>query len=164
MNIINTRADIDSAPEPVRSQYLAMLAASIYSENEMGELITDTSTISRFGYGLDDFPDAPVAPWVAADAAPVQEPTPVTEWTRPAPAEIPAWRGQAVMAAHGHLPAVLAAIDNLPEDQRAVAQIAWNAAAPWARNGQTVGMIAATIGLSDTEIDDLFLEAMNIQI
>ena len=152
MNIIATRYDVEQLPNVARHEFLDHLSATIYRKMEDGEIITDTTAIEHYGYTLADFPDAPTIPWVSE----TQEKT--------IPTEIPAWRGQAVMAAHGHLPAVLAAIDNLPEDQRAVAQIAWNAAAPWARNGQTVGMIAAAIGLSDTEIDALFLEAMHIQI
>ncbi len=65
MNIINTRQDIEKLPEPEKSAWLARLAASIHRYDAEGEIVTDESTITRFGYSLEDFPDAPIADYVA---------------------------------------------------------------------------------------------------
>jgi len=61
--IINTRADLDAAPQPVRDQFMDRLAASINKYEWDGiawALTQDTSTIERFGFTVSDFPNAPV--------------------------------------------------------------------------------------------------------
>ena len=61
--IINTRADLDAAPESVRDQFMDRLAASINKYEWDGSawvLTQDTSTIDRFGFTVADFPSAPV--------------------------------------------------------------------------------------------------------
>lgn len=63
--IINTRKDLDNAPEDVRNSYLIRLASGINRWNWDGndwELYQDTNTIQRFDYQLSDFPDAPIPP------------------------------------------------------------------------------------------------------
>ena len=67
--IINTRADLDAAPQPIRENFLKGLAASIYRYDAEGEVLTDESTVERFGFSKEDFPDAPIAEYVA----PVEE-------------------------------------------------------------------------------------------
>ena len=61
--IINTRKDFDALPEPDQQVFKARLAGTIYGWSWVnGEWVqtTNTKTIERFGFTLDDFPDAPV--------------------------------------------------------------------------------------------------------
>ena len=61
--IINTRADLDSAPEEVREQFLSRLSSTINKYVWDGTdwvLEQDESSITRFEFTVADFPDAPV--------------------------------------------------------------------------------------------------------
>ena len=61
--IINTRKDFDALPEADQQVFKARLAGTIYGWSWVnGEWVqtTNTKTIERFGFTLDDFPDAPV--------------------------------------------------------------------------------------------------------
>lgn len=61
--IINSRKDLDNAPDSVRNQFMTRLAAGINKwkwENDEWVIRQDDSTIKRFGFTLDDFPDAPI--------------------------------------------------------------------------------------------------------
>lgn len=63
--IINTRKDLDNAPNNVRDKFLIRLAAGINRWVWNGidwELHQDTNTIQRFDYQLSDFPNAPIPP------------------------------------------------------------------------------------------------------
>ena len=62
--IINNRKDLDAAPDDVRQLFIQNLEAGINRwdwQNGEWVLIQDTNTIRKFGFTLDDFPDAPVA-------------------------------------------------------------------------------------------------------
>lgn len=71
-------------------------------------------------------------------------------------------RFQALAALHtaGLLPAVQAIMD-LPETD-AIAKIAWNNAQAFERDSITVAAFAEVIGLSDNQLDDLFIAASKI--
>ena len=61
--IINNRKDLDAAPAAERERFMKRLSLSIHKWRWNGsdwEQYADTSTIERFGFALDDFPDAPV--------------------------------------------------------------------------------------------------------
>jgi hypothetical protein len=61
--IINNRKDLDAAPADTRERFIAGLAASIKKWNwENGDWVIrqNTTDIERFGFTLDDFPDAPI--------------------------------------------------------------------------------------------------------
>jgi len=61
--IINTRKDLDAAPDAVREQFLSRLASTINKYVWDGTdwvLEQDESSISRFEFTVADFPDAPV--------------------------------------------------------------------------------------------------------
>ena len=61
--IINNRKDLDAAPADTRERFIASLAASINQWKwEGGDWVIrqNTTDIERFGFTLDDFPDAPV--------------------------------------------------------------------------------------------------------
>ena len=62
--IINNRKDLDAAPADTRERFIASLAASINQwkwENGDWVIRQNTTDIERFGFTIDDFPDAPVA-------------------------------------------------------------------------------------------------------
>jgi len=61
--IINTRKDLDAAPDDVREQFLNRLASTINKHVWDGSewvLQQDETSIARFGFTAVDFPDAPV--------------------------------------------------------------------------------------------------------
>ena len=61
--IINSREDLENAPDYVRAAFIQKLSAGINRwEWQDGDwaLTQDTATIERFGFTLADFPDAPV--------------------------------------------------------------------------------------------------------
>ena len=61
--IINDRKDLDAAPDDVRDRFLVSLAGSINKHVWDGsEWVMEQNTveIERFGFTLEDFPDAPV--------------------------------------------------------------------------------------------------------
>lgn len=85
----------------------------------------------------------------------------ISEYTPPPP-HIPqvVSRFQARAALHlaGHLPAVEAAI--LASDP--LTQMAWQDAQEFRRNSPTILSLAAVLGLSDNDVDDLFIAASEI--
>ena len=61
--IINSRKDLDNAPQEVREQFLNRLASTINKHVWNGSewvLQQDETSIARFGFTTADFPDAPV--------------------------------------------------------------------------------------------------------
>lgn len=80
------------------------------------------------------------------------------------PREIANWRAKAVLSAMGLLDQVNAVISKLPEPDRTMVLLAWNGDAKLARRGQTVLSIAAALSMSDSEINQLFIQADSIQI
>lgn len=62
--IINTRQDLDGAPEAEREAFLAKLAGTLHRYDAADNIVTDESVVSRLGFAAADFPDAPVAPYV----------------------------------------------------------------------------------------------------
>ena len=61
--IINTRKDLDAAPDDVREQFLNRLASTINKYQWYGSdwiLVQDTSSIEKFELSVADFPDAVV--------------------------------------------------------------------------------------------------------
>lgn len=62
LTLINSREDLDNAPDDVRAAFIERLGAGIYSwewQDGAWELVANTQTIESFGLTLDDFPDAP---------------------------------------------------------------------------------------------------------
>jgi hypothetical protein len=61
--IINTRKDLDAAPDEVREQFVNRLASTINKyvwDGSNWVLQQDETSIARFGFTAADFPDAPV--------------------------------------------------------------------------------------------------------
>jgi hypothetical protein len=60
--IINTKADLDAAPQEVQDAFIAKLAAGLYNWQWMdGQwvLVAETAILVPFGFTVADFPDAP---------------------------------------------------------------------------------------------------------
>jgi hypothetical protein len=73
----------------------------------------------------------------------------------PVPASIPAWKARAALREAGLLPAVTAAVEAA---EGRVAD-AWNGAAEWHRDSAFLAHLAAGLGLSIAQVDDLFRAA-----
>lgn len=80
------------------------------------------------------------------------------------PREIPNWRAKAMLAGMGLLDAVGSAINALPEPDRTVAALAWAGDAKLARHGKTVLALAPALGLTDAQVDALFIAAEGIEV
>ena len=60
--IINSKSDLDAAPDEVRNLFLQRLAAGIYYwtwENAKWVMKENTATLEQLGFTVADFPDAP---------------------------------------------------------------------------------------------------------
>lgn len=62
----------------------------------------------------------------------------------------------------GLLATVDAAIDGLPSPQREAAWIEWEYAAEVRRDSAMITMLAPALGLSDTQVDELFIAASGL--
>jgi hypothetical protein len=80
------------------------------------------------------------------------------------PREIPNWRAKVILAQMGLLASVEAAIAALPEPDHTVARLAWGGDAKLARRGNTVLRLAAALGLSPDQIDQLFIAAEALEV
>lgn len=80
------------------------------------------------------------------------------------PREIPNWRAKVILAGMGMLDPIQAAIEAMPEPDRTVARLAWNGDAKLARRGKTVLGLAAALGLSDAQVDALFIAADALEV
>lgn len=82
---------------------------------------------------------------------------------RPAPVPQVVTRFQALAALHlaGHLPAVQA-IMAAPETP-VIAKLAWENALSFERSSPTLSSLAAALGLSDADLDALFVTAASIE-
>jgi hypothetical protein len=94
--------------------------------------------------------------WIAAGNTPdpyVPPPTPI-------PATVTRFQALAVLAAGGYLDTVRTYINTL--DPNNVQRLAWENATDWERTSPTLNALAAMLGLTDTEVDDLFVAAAQV--
>ncbi len=75
------------------------------------------------------------------------------------PAVVAAWKGKAVLAAMGLLEAAEAAV----AAAGGVTAIAWRDAAEWERGSEMLATMAAVLGLSADQVDELFRQASAIK-
>lgn len=87
-------------------------------------------------------------------------------FTRPAPAFVPTVpssvsRRQAKLAllSAGKLAGVDAAIASMASPQREIAEIEWKDATEFRRDSPTLIALGAALGLSESQVDDLFIAA-----
>ena len=71
---------------------------------------------------------------------------------------------QARLALHakGLLTVVVSAIDSLPEPQKTAAKIEWEYSSEVHRQSQMTNLIAAVLGLTEQQVDDLFALAASL--
>jgi len=113
---------------------------------------------------LHTFPDTvtvePVAAMVSAeDFAEYIDTTPPAVISPPVPAEVANWRARAVLELAGLLPSVEAALGAMTGSEGIVARAAWQAGAPFVRNGPTVASIATALSLTSEQVDAMFVQA-----
>lgn len=79
------------------------------------------------------------------------------------PREVPTWRLRAVLALDGKESDVQNAINALPEPNKTIAQRAWDFGSNTERTSNTVAFIQSVLSLTDTEVDDYFIQANELQ-
>ena len=80
------------------------------------------------------------------------------------PREIPNWRCKAVLTQMGLITQVEAIMAALAEPDRTIAQLAWHGDGKVARRGKTVLGLAQVLGLSDDQVDAMFVAADKIEV
>lgn len=80
------------------------------------------------------------------------------------PREIANWRARAVLELAGLLPTVEAAIAGMGGPEGVVVRNAWQSGAPLARKGPTVSALAPALGLSDFQVDQMFIQASSLSV
>jgi len=78
----------------------------------------------------------------------------------PIPSTVTRFQALAVLAAGGYLDTIRTYINTL--DQNNVQRLAWENATDWERSSPTLNALAAMLGLTDTEVDDLFVAAAQV--
>lgn len=78
----------------------------------------------------------------------------------PIPSTVTRFQALAVLAAGGYLDTVRNYINTL--DQNNIQRLAWENATDWERTSPTLNALAAMLGLTDTEVDDLFVAASQV--
>jgi hypothetical protein len=78
----------------------------------------------------------------------------------PIPSTVTRFQALAVLAAGGYLDTVRTYINTL--DQNNVQRLAWENAADWERTSPTLNALATMLGLTDTEVDELFVAAAKV--
>ena len=148
--IINNRKDLDAAPADTRECFIASLAASINQwkwKNGDWVIRQNTTDIERFGFTLDDFPDAPVPDM--PDYNPDQR---ALEQARESASLSRANFKLALMEA-GYLQNVKDFVANT-DDERI--QILWEDSDTFARLDPDLLNMASQMGYTDEQMDTLF--------
>jgi len=74
------------------------------------------------------------------------------------------WKLKAVLSLNGLLEQVETALNSLPEPDKTTANFAWNFAPTIDSNSKTTLLVQSVLGLSLTEMIDLFIQAKNFSI
>jgi len=80
------------------------------------------------------------------------------------PREIANWRARAVLELSGLLTTVESAIAAMTGPEGVVVRNAWQSGAPLARRGPTVTALGPALGLTDQQIDQMFIQADALQV
>lgn len=150
---INTREDLDAfAGTVAHDAFMALLAGTLWRVErddtaQAWVAIEDNSTIERFGFTRAAFPGAqsPALPEYLPESSRV--PQSIT-------------RAQAIGALilAGLDELVQPAIDAIPDPvQRKLAQNDWDNRLHFERDNPTLNALAAVLGLTDTQLDNLFI-------
>ena len=87
-------------------------------------------------------------------------PEPYTPPPTPIPATVTRFQALATLAAGGYLDTVHTYIDTLPRTN--VTRLAWENATDWERSSPTLNALAAMLGLTDAQVDELFVAAAQV--
>jgi hypothetical protein len=80
------------------------------------------------------------------------------------PDTIANWRAKAVIELHGLTTQVEAALTAMEGAPGITARAAWNGNADFARHGATVTALATTLGLTDAQLDTMFIQAAALEV
>jgi hypothetical protein len=80
------------------------------------------------------------------------------------PREIANWRARAILELAGLLPTVEAAIATMDGEAGIVVRNAWTSGAILARRGPTVAALAPALGLTEAQVDAMFLQAESLEV
>ena len=149
--IINNRKDLDAAPADTRERFIASLAASINQwkwENGDWVIRQNTTDIERFGFTIDDFPDAPVAdmPDYNPDERALEQARESASLSR---ADF-----KLGLLDMGELDAVKAVMEDPETPERVV--IMWEDSARFNRMHPDLLSFAQVMGYSEQQLDQLF--------
>ena len=87
-------------------------------------------------------------------------PDPYVSPPPPIPSTVTRFQALAVLAAGGYLDTVRTYINTL--DQNNVQRLAWENATDWERSSPTLNALAQMLGLTDAQVDDLFIAASQV--
>lgn len=150
-NVINTRADLDAlADTPEHDAFMAVLAGSLWrleKDDTAGawRAVEDNSTIERFGFARGDFPGA-APPVLPAYVAPPDN----------VPAAVTMRQARLALLQSGLLAQVNSAVSAMPGAEGEAARIEWEFSATVERHRPLVESLGVALGLTDTQLDDLF--------
>ena len=101
------------------------------------------------------FPDAELLP----------EPEPAPVQTSVVPQSVSRAQGKLALISAGLWPAVIAFVDGIPDPvQKAYAEVALNDTQEWRRDSPFLASAAAALGLSEGQLDTLFITAKELQL
>lgn len=111
----------------------------------------------QFTNAPDDLVDVTYEQWQAAVGKPIDDAPAVPQW-------VPMYQGRAALIMAGLDDAVEDFIASMPDGvQKKLVQNAWNKAETIRRDSEFTQMLATALGLTDTQLDDLFIAAAQVQ-
>jgi hypothetical protein len=160
LNVINDRADLDAIQgTAAHMEFMGMLAGTLWriqkdDDQKQWVAVEDNSVIARFGFTRSDFQDvsAPELPQYV-------EPTPVV------PSRVTRAQGKVVLIQMGLWPAVLGFVASI-EDlvAKAVAEVALHDTQHWERSSPFLTQAGEALGMTSAELDELFIQADQVQL
>jgi len=100
--------------------------------------------------------------WAGVGIIEFQEEIPAPEII--VPFEVPTWRLRAILAINNLEQSVTDALDQLTDPQKTIAKRAWDFGSKTERTSPTVEFIKTVLNLTDSEVDNFFIQAEAIQI
>jgi hypothetical protein len=80
------------------------------------------------------------------------------------PRKVSTWRLHVIAELNGLTAQIDTALAALPEPQKTIATIGWNRSFETERAAPLVGALGAALGLTESELDDLFVEAAALPV
>jgi hypothetical protein len=100
--------------------------------------------------------------WAGVGIIEFQEEIPAPEII--VPFEVPTWRLRAILAINNLEQSVTDALDQLTDPQKTIAKRAWDFGSKTERTSPTVEFIKGVLSLTDSEVNNFFIQAEAIQI